>query len=193
MGVRHHPASVTPPVSTADTYAGLLARLLPPGVAWMAYAGSRWRGVLSGLAAELARIHNRGRDLLDEIDPRTTDELLAAWERIADLPSTGTTDERRAALRAALTAYGGQSASYLEGVCERGGFTVQIDAGNDMEMQPFRCGLSGCDEPIRGIAWGYAFVVHASSGLTTAQKATLAALIDRYRPLHSAAHYLYDL
>tara|TARA_R100001086_G_scaffold133667_3_gene69463 strand:- start:5073 stop:5654 length:582 start_codon:yes stop_codon:yes gene_type:complete len=193
MGVRFPKHQVTPPTADADTYGEQLGRLMPAGLAWVPGTGLRIVSVLRGLGAELARLHNRALDLLDEYDPRTTDEHLEDWERIAGLEATGTDDERRAALWAAVTAYGGQNAAYFVELALKAGFTIDIESGNSMSMQPFRCGSSGCDETLRGYAWSFAWVIHADAGLSTDEKATLAALIDRHRPIHSPPHYVYDL
>jgi uncharacterized protein YmfQ (DUF2313 family) len=63
--------------------------------------------VLEGLSGELSRLEQRGCDLLDEVDPRTTTELIGDWERVLGLPSDcgpPPTDlvERRAAVVARL-------------------------------------------------------------------------------------------
>lgn len=83
-------------VLDAAAYAKMLASLLPPGRVWRLETGTVLANVLLGAADELERIHERGQDLIEESDPRTTDELLEDFERVLDLDSDGTDDERRA-------------------------------------------------------------------------------------------------
>lgn len=87
---------------TAEEYARMLARLLPPGRLWRTDPDSVLYGVLLGSGDELARVSDRTADLLRESDPRTADELLPDFERVLELSSTGTTEERRARVVALL-------------------------------------------------------------------------------------------
>ncbi|MGE4528145.1 MAG: putative phage tail protein, partial [Rhodospirillaceae bacterium] len=68
---------------------------------------------------------------LDELDPRTTLELLPDWERVCDLPDTGaalgeTIAARRGAVQARLTATGGQNAPYFIALAAALGFEIEI-------------------------------------------------------------------
>ena len=64
-----------------DDYVQLLGALLPPGPAW-----SVDDVAISGAAPSLLRAHQRGDELMLEIDPRTTTELIDRWERCCGLP-----------------------------------------------------------------------------------------------------------
>ncbi|CCG42194.1 YmfQ family protein [Magnetospirillum molischianum] len=128
-----------------DYYRQLLA-LRPPGPAWPVDDP-----ILRGLAAECARAHTRLVSLLDEADPRSTREMLSAWERQAGLPdacSAGiatTVQERRAAVVDAITARGGASVAYLQAIAIRLGYAVAIK-----EFRPFICGKSRCGDVLGG-------------------------------------------
>ena len=63
---------------SAGDYERQLLALRPPGPAW-----ANDDPLLSGLAVGLARVHNRALDLIEEGDPRTTYEMLPAWEFVS--------------------------------------------------------------------------------------------------------------
>jgi uncharacterized protein YmfQ (DUF2313 family) len=112
---------------TADQYLDQLQALLPRGAAWTRSPGAVLTNVLDAVAQECGRVDLRAENLLDEIDPRTTYELLSEWERVYGLPEscvtgTLTTDQRRAALVTKITGLGGQSPRYILATLERLGF-----------------------------------------------------------------------
>lgn len=114
---------------SANHYREQLQALLPPGRAWPRESGAVVTNVLDALAQEFARVDARVDGLLEEIDPRTTYELLSDFERVYGLPEscvTGslTTDQRRNALVSKLTNYGGQSPAYFLLVLERLGYVT---------------------------------------------------------------------
>lgn len=138
---------------TAESYLSQLQALLPSGHAWQRAPEATLTRLLAAWADEFARVDARAEQLLDEMDPRTTLELLPDWERIAGLPdscSAGiatTLAERRAALGDRLTAEGGASKPYFQGIAERLGYQVEIE-----RFSPFICGLSRCGDPLNGAA-----------------------------------------
>ncbi|TKU73312.1 putative phage tail protein, partial [Citrobacter sp. TBCS-14] len=64
-----------------DDYVQLLSALLPPGPAW-----SPEDVAIKGAAPSLLRVHQRADDLMLELDPRTTTELINRWEKCCGLP-----------------------------------------------------------------------------------------------------------
>lgn len=111
----------------ADHYREQLQALLPPGRAWPRESGAVLTQVLDGLAQELSRVDLRVENLIDEIDPRTTGELLPDFERVYGLPDpcvtdSLTTDQRRNALVSKISNQGGQSPAYFLSVLERLGY-----------------------------------------------------------------------
>lgn len=134
-------------MSTSEQYLDLLQQLLPPGDAWSREPDAVITKLLHGTADELARVHRRMLDLIEEADPRTTEELLPDWERVAGLPDPcaggdQTVEERRVALTAKLTSRGGQSRQFFIDLAARYGFAITID-----EFAPFVAG-SGAGEPL---------------------------------------------
>jgi uncharacterized protein YmfQ (DUF2313 family) len=94
----------TPGATAADAYARMMESLLPPGRAWRLIGQSFLHKVFMACADELGRLDQRMRDLLDEADPLTVDELLPEQEAELALPSDGTLAERRARVVARLVA-----------------------------------------------------------------------------------------
>lgn len=70
-------------MSLEDDYTRLLYHLLPPGPAW---EGDN--PLLNGLAPSLAAVHQRGDDLMREIDPAQTVELIGRYETLCGLPDS---------------------------------------------------------------------------------------------------------
>lgn len=117
--------------STPDKYLGHLQSLLPQGVAWPREPGTVLTAVLAALADGLHAAHTRADRLIEEADPRTTDELLPDWERVCGLPdpctgSVGSVAERRAQVVTRLTATGGQSRDYFIALARTLGFDIII-------------------------------------------------------------------
>lgn len=64
----------------------MLQELLPPGKLWSLVGTSWLRKFLLAAADELTRVHDRAVDLLYEVDPTTTYELLPDFEAELDVP-----------------------------------------------------------------------------------------------------------
>lgn len=143
-------------LTTAD-YLSLLQALLPPGSAWPHEPAATLTKTLTGLSEELARLDGRGADLVQEMDPRTTLELLADWERVGDLSAGDLpTGERRTAVAMMLTAVGGSSLAYFQGLATVNGYDVTITEGpephvwrvtfNNMNITYFTAGDSSAGD-----------------------------------------------
>ena len=148
--------------ATGKDYQQQLKDLLPPGPAWNREEGSILSGLLYGLAEILSRIHNRALDLLDEVDPRTTAELLSDWERVAGLPepclsSPQTIQSRRDALTEKVTRQGRQDRQYYIDLVGTVGFPITIT-----EFKPFQAG-DLCGIPCYGASWQWAWQINAAA------------------------------
>ena len=156
-----------------DRYIGQLKALLAQGLAWTRDHGTNMHKVLGGIAAEAARIHDRADDLMAEMDPSQTTELLLEWEAVWGLPDpcTGqleTLQERRAALLARIKSVGGQSPGFFIRLAASLGYTITIDenVGGDptvwrvnapeTTVRWFRAGQSRAGEQVR--SWGNALL-----------------------------------
>lgn len=192
----------------SDAYRRQLQGLLPQGAAWPRDPEATLTQVLTAVAEGLARVDQRGDDLVAEADPRTTAELLTDWERVAGLPedclvgAEQTLDARRAALVTKLTARGGASPAYLIGVAGTFGWTIAIT-----EHRAFRAGASTAGDALTNDGWPHAFTVdggavrvecfQAGSGAAGQALATwgvepLECLIERLKPAHTRALFAYS-
>lgn len=145
----------------ADQYGQQLDALLPQGAAWPRDADAKMRLLTRGLAEEFARVDMRANDLLSEVLPNTTVQMLDDWERAAGLPDTcvatgQTLQERRSALLARLTNMGGQSRAFFIELAKYLGFTITIT-----EFRQFRAGISRAGEPLCGDPWLHTWRVNA--------------------------------
>lgn len=144
-------------------YLAQLQALLPPGTAWPTDPDAVLTLLLTALALEMARAHNRAADLVDEADPRTTYELLGEWETMLGLPDPclqgldQTVAQRRFAVVTKLLAQGGQSPGYFIALAERLGY----EPCTVTEFAPFTAGGSACGDPCCGEEWRYAWRLNA--------------------------------
>ncbi len=96
-----------------------------------------------GWAAEYARVEQRGWDLLNEVDPRTTRELMPDWERFFELPGTASEEQRRKELIAEWLAGGSLSREDIDALLKVLGITASVHY-----WRPFRCGVSMCGDQL---------------------------------------------
>jgi len=94
------------------------------------------------MAVEYCRIEDRGANLLDEIGPLTTFELLEDWEQLLGIPDEctpdgQTIDERRLQVAQKLGTLGGLNANYLIHIASLLGFDIEIE-----NPVPFRVGIA---------------------------------------------------
>lgn len=145
-------------------YTDALVALLPPGPAWNRESTSVLYKLLDALAQEFQRVEDMALELIEEMDPRTTDGLLDDWERVAGLPGTcwtpTTDDERRTALHAKLTTRGSQREQFYLDQADTIGYLVAIARH---PYSPFAAG-SLCGTPIYGNEWRFVWRVYAIEG-----------------------------
>ena len=190
---------------TADNYLQQLQNLLLRGKAWTREVGSVMTLLLAGIAQEFARVDLRTDQLLDEADPRTTNELLTDWERVAGLPDPcadelgNTVELRRTLLTYKLTNVGGQNKQFYIDVAARLGYAITIN-----EFKKFTVG-SRVNDPINDVDWVFTWRVNAAQN--TVRKATvisrvneplaswgneiLECNISRLKPAHTHVQFAY--
>ena len=118
-----------------------LLNLLPRGRAWP--RDGEDAALMGAWAEEMYRIEQRGWKLLDEWDPRTTDELFEDWERFFELPGTGTEEQRRQALIAEWLAGGTLSREDIRDLLDRLGIIATVEF-----VRPFRVGMSAVGDSL---------------------------------------------
>ena len=192
---------------TSEDYLAQAQALLPPGPAWPRDAGAFVTRLLHGLAAEHARVQSRAERLVDEVDPRSTAELLLDWERVAGLPDGCvvdadidlTTAQRQAALVARLTMVGAQSPAYFEALAASLGYTVTVSEFNVHDV------LDDVVAPINGAAWAHAWQVQSALNqpvyflvtstvadpLAAWSNVVLECVLNRFKPAHSVLLFSY--
>lgn len=158
---------------TVEDYARSLKQLLPPGPAWQYDEAETLAGIMLALAATYNALHDRSCDLLREMIPDTTAEMLTDWERVAGLPDdcapvSGTLEQRRNALVTHLRLLGGQSPQYYISLAASLGFAIEV-----YEYQPFQAGLSVAGNPITNDQWTFVWRVKALTQTVFAFKAGL--------------------
>jgi uncharacterized protein YmfQ (DUF2313 family) len=149
--------------------------------------------------------------LMDEIDPRTTTDLLAAWERVYGLPDacggadvSAPIEQRRAALAGKVAAIGGLSKAYFLDLAGKLGYTDTA-----ISRYPLVTCESSCESPVRDDPrWRFAWQVNlphesdnysvfrADSGCTTAVDSYLTGLLEcvflRLKPAHTFVLFTYE-
>lgn len=188
----------------AAEYQALLKALMPQGLAW---SGPETEKLLSGWADELARLDSRSHDLVNELDPNTTQELLLDWERLLGLPEPCTqlgqsVQARRAAIIAKLRYRGQQTKAFLIELAALIGYTVTIE-----ELTPFTCGVSSCGQALTIDRIRYFFEVYAPldtiryfrTGTNTSGDPLrdfgnddLECIINHHKPAHTTAVFIYQ-
>jgi uncharacterized protein YmfQ (DUF2313 family) len=147
----------------AEVYARMLKQLLPRGAAWELEPGDVRTQVLQAIADALARVDARADELMEEIDPRTSLELLEDWERLVGLPDDVVTEipsdiiQRRIAIITKLLARGGASRAYFIGLAAAMGFLVTITEYGPLVA---RVGKLRVGERIYGSSWAYVWQVN---------------------------------
>ncbi|MFN7128952.1 MAG: YmfQ family protein [Brevundimonas sp.] len=182
-------------MASASDYLDQLKALLPSGAAFTRDAGSRLNSLLAGLAEELARVDQRGADLMVQTDPRAVTELLDDWERSWGLPdgcvtASPTPAGRRLALHQRVASLGGQSRSYFVGLSALLGYDVGVD-----QFEPTRLPFSVA-KVILGEPWAFAWRVAVygpveTDGPPVYASADLECVINRLKPAHTVVSFDY--
>ena len=192
-------------ITLKNEYSKVIRRLFPRGLAWLRVFDqtSNLYKLLDSYANETCRIHERADQLIREVDPRTTLELLEDWERLLGLPdecdpsTTQTIQERRTRVIQVLTTRGGQNEAFYKTLASNFGFDVDVISAED--QPPFVAGSRAGDRLTNG-NWRYAFVIKAPAEFLVKFRAgqgaagdplvkvgneTLECLMEKYKPAHT--------
>jgi len=193
---------------TQADYLSQLRALLPPGIAWQTEGETYLDALLSGMAEELAMVSARADQLVEEADPRSTNELLTDYERMCGLPDPCligiadeiTTAERRASVLARLINVGAQSAQYFEMLAKSIGYPVKVE---DFKLHDVD---SDVDYPLYAEPWQYAWRVTAphtlvreldvmdtvDDPLASWGNLVMECIINRLKPAHTVVIFSYE-
>ncbi len=113
-------------------YKALLINFLPKGLLWQPQEQPVFSDFLEASAQEFCRVDDRVKQMLLEIDPRTTDEALDQWESAMGLPDECTPDglsddERRDQIVRKLTIVGALSKTFYEQLILDLGFVATVE------------------------------------------------------------------
>lgn len=199
-----------PQQSGHESYRDVFLRLLPDGPVWLRELGGELANWGEAFGFEVSRLHNRALELLNtEADPRTTTEMIDAWELAYGLPDhcceapTAIAD-RRLALAAKVAATGGQTLAYLTAVASALGLTLTLT-----NLRTFRVGSSYVGDLLWGEDAGWAFLVqgpaqpvvtfkvgdkiHGTAGRPLRYWGDLCAecTITKLKPAHTSAVFIW--
>jgi uncharacterized protein YmfQ (DUF2313 family) len=177
----------------------------------MADAGSRFAGLLAGVAGELALVEANGEALVSESDPRQADKLLPDWERLAGLPDPCapafaldgtpllTLAQRRALVMQRITARRTFRPADVVALAAAIGVQVTVTEGFEATCE------ATCETPVMDAAWRFAFTVQAPAATVTDAtcedgcgtplrawgNAAMECLISRATPAHLTSIFAY--
>jgi uncharacterized protein YmfQ (DUF2313 family) len=172
---------------TLSDYKNQLIALLPDGVVWpVVGVVSNLTTLLEVAANELQRVDAAFDDLIDNLMPDSTSQLISEWEAVVGLPDpcTGmlpTLQDRVNAVIARLSIQGGLHEQFYIDLAARFTYTITITilGANQMQINAsvvtatyFRAGVSRAGDPV------------ATSG-----NALLQCLINKTKPAHVAVTY----
>jgi len=161
-----------PGTSSATEYRGLIQALLPRGKAWILRPEGLAYRFVTGLAAELVRVHDWTVDLIAEMDPTTSTDLLPAWERSVRLPEdgeqiAGTNAQRRLDIAAKIVARQIRTEADWVALAVAAGYAGAYVTQKSDSM--CTCN-STCNAYVQGPYYdAFAFVLHMPGGTPNAQ------------------------
>lgn len=180
-------------------YRRQLELLLPTGQALVPEEDTVLHDFLQGIAVELARIDSRGVDVLNEADPRTTQELFNEWLSQFGIPDdcsvyAETPEDERTQLLQKLTKQSGQTPQFYIELAEALGYDSRIQ-----EFREFLVDVNSCEDPLHDAQWVYAFslviseppvvaragVARAGDRLGSFEAPFLYCLLQKARPGHA--------
>ena len=155
------------PIFTEDDYLRALATLMPRGRAWATFDGSVQQALLRGLVGVYVQSNIRASDLISEIFPPTTFQLLGEWESTLGLPDPCADADQTIAQRvgqvvARFSSSGSQSVQSYVDYAASLGFAITI-----VEDAPFRMGESVMGDHLGADDWMLVWYIDAPLGNAT--------------------------
>ena len=142
-----------------DAYRDHLHALLPSGPAWPGEDGTTLDALLRAIAERLAEVDLSGANLLDEILPNSTFDLLPDWERVAGLPDIcsrlgSTITVRRASLLEKLVTKPTLNASEFVRIGESFGVTITVEEHDQTRAEALSADLLLLDNIVLDVTGG---------------------------------------
>lgn len=163
-----------------NRYKQLISNLLPKGRLWKVVQNSDsvFSKFIKASAEEFCRVDDRTKQMLLEVDPRTTFESVDQWEAALGIPDECTPEgqdlaERRTQIVQKLTNVGGISKTFYEFIIAQLGFTATVenrlnfivgrarvgDALTNYFNRVFLVGQNTVGEQLKVVGWRYYFNV----------------------------------
>jgi len=162
-----------------------LQALLPPGLAWVRDVDTILTSFVRAISYSFARVRRRALDLIEEIDPRTTYEMLEDWERVYGLPDEcaqpTTLSGRRAALQGKMLGNVDPNKENIEATATELGYDILIYEYKRAQMMTCE---STCDDYLYTDQWMFHWTVSYWPGAIDAQ---LDCAIEQIVPNHTYA------
>jgi uncharacterized protein YmfQ (DUF2313 family) len=197
-----------PPEHTAEDYLGQFQRLLPRGRVWHRGWGWMQDADLLALMPTWARLQGRLNDLIAEIFPCSTVELIPEWEATLGLPDcTGplpTIQQRTAAICGKFVARGGSTIEYFIHLAASLGYQIEIET-----YKPFYASQGYAGYPCYDDQWAYAWrvtvlgstmIVWFRASESTAQEplatwisGLLQCTIEKYKPANTVIIWAFEI
>jgi uncharacterized protein YmfQ (DUF2313 family) len=192
--------------SSTDVLDGI-RQTLPTGWAWPDSNDSIMARFFTPLAAMTSIFEGGAEQLLDEVDPRTADHLLADYERVLgpdpDGRDTGLLSQRRLVAWQRWTQPGGQSIAFFQALAAVFGQTITITEFRTSACGRARCGAERCAPSPAQFVWlvtlpaaevltarcGAARCGNAASGIIV--PSPLVGPITRAAPAHTQPIFSY--
>lgn len=152
-------------------YDELQKNLLPAGFAWIRKLGKNLLKLLGARSPGYQAVDDRTIDLIDEVIPSTTRELLPEWESVCGLPDPlliedleedETEAQRRNAVLSKLVASGNLSKAFLIQVAKNYGYEIQIEEFFQDGYSSL-CGTALCGSALCGGNQGWLFAFNVIS------------------------------
>lgn len=165
-----------------ENFVPVINQLFPTGPIWTWRPGGVMEGLIRALSYEPSRVEQRALQLLSEMDPRTTEELIDDWESYLGLPGQNLNpptdlEDRQEAVHAKFTSRSvGNEPFFLELADSLGYPSAEIRR----EGRPFRCG-SSCGDSLRGYRGYWLDTWTLIANLSTANDETLQLFVNHYK------------
>lgn len=195
------------PTYTAEQYLHAFLALLPRGRAWPKEPDSNLTKTIAALMPTYELNGQRAADLVQDIFPASTAELLSEWEATVGLPDpcqgvSPTLEARRNQVVARFTNTGGQSVGHLVKFAADLGYPITIT-----EYAPSRAGLMRAGEeligqdatfamkataPLNNMRYFHAGNASAGEALSTWGNAVLECELNSIKPAHTTINFTYS-
>jgi len=177
---------------SAAQYAEATLDLLPPGKAFSRDPTSNVGALALAFGDEFTRFDQRLLDIIEEADPRTTNEMVGDWERIAGLPDPAIPApvllaDRQAALTQRLNETGITTPAQFIAIATALGYAATITLHT-----PFAADISHADDALYD--WGSVFwwiMTVTVPPLTVTPVVALEHYVRRSAPDHTYPTFVY--